>query len=42
MDWNKFLVETKLCFGELERETPEIFRGFGVMGKEAKKNWCFK
>ena len=37
MDWNKFLAETKLCFGELERETPEIFRGFGVMGKEAKK-----
>ena len=37
MDWNKFLEETKLCFGELERETPEIFRGFGVMGKEAKK-----
>ena len=37
MDWNKFLTETKNSFDSLERETPETFRGFGVMGKEAKK-----
>ncbi len=38
MDWNKFLNETKTSFNIFEAEIPEIFRGFGVMGNEAKKN----
>ena len=38
MDWKKFLNETKVSFNILEKETPETFRGFGVMGKDAKKN----
>ena len=38
MDWNKFLNETKTSFNIFEAEIPEIFRGFGVMGDEAKKN----
>ena len=37
MDWSKFLTETKTNFEILEDEMPEIFRGFAVMGKEAKK-----
>ena len=38
MDWKKFLNETKVSFNILEKEIPETFRGFGVMGKDAKKN----
>ena len=38
MDWNKFLTETKTCFNKLEEETPDTFKGFEIMGKEAKKN----
>tara|TARA_B100000902_G_scaffold381363_1_gene417763 strand:+ start:520 stop:864 length:345 start_codon:yes stop_codon:yes gene_type:complete len=38
MDWNKFLNETKHSFNTLEKQIPEIFRGFNVMGQEAKKN----
>ena len=38
MDWNRFLNDTKHSFNILEKDTPEIFRGFGIMGKEAKKN----
>ncbi len=37
MDWNNFLIETKISFNILEEKIPETFRGFGVMGKEAKK-----
>ena len=38
MDWKKFLNETKVSFNTLEKEIPETFRGFGVMGKDAKQN----
>ena len=38
VDWNKFFNETKHRFNILEKVTPEIFRGFSVMGKEAKKD----
>lgn len=38
MDWNRFLNDTRHSFNNLEKETPEIFRGFGLMGKEAKKS----
>ena len=38
MDCNKFLSETKSCFNTLEQETPDTFKGFEIMGKEAKRN----
>ena len=38
MDWNKFLSETESCFNTLEKGTPDTFKGFGIMGKEAKRN----
>ena len=37
MDWNKFLEETKQSFNTFENDAPETFRGFEVMGKDAKK-----
>ena len=38
MNWSIFLNKTKKSFEILEKATPETFRGFGVMGKEAKSN----
>ena len=38
MDWKIFLDKTRESFGVLQKEIPETFNGFGVMGKEAKKN----
>jgi len=37
MDWKKLIGETKQNFVKFHKETPETFQGFGVMGKEAKK-----
>jgi AhpD family alkylhydroperoxidase len=36
MSWKKFLDETSVKFEKLAKETPETFRGFGIMGKPAK------
>ena len=38
MDWNKFLDETRENFAKFSASSPETFKGFGIMGKEAKKN----
>ena len=38
MDWKKFLSKTRENYKLLNEEIPETFRGFGVMGEEAKKN----
>ena len=38
MDWNKFLEETRDNFAKFSTSSPETFKGFGIMGKEAKKN----
>mgnify|MGYP001250219745 FL=1 len=38
MDWNKFLDETRENFAKFSTSSPETFKGFGIMGKEAKKN----
>ena len=38
MDWKIFLDKTRESFGVLQKEIPETFNGFGIMGKEAKKN----
>ena len=38
MDWKKFLSETRENYKLLNEEIPETFRGFSVMGEEAKKN----
>lgn len=37
MDWKKLTGETKQSFSKFHKETPSTFEGFGVMGKEAKK-----
>ncbi len=37
MDWKKLTGETKQSFAKFHKETPATFEGFGVMGKEAKK-----
>ena len=37
MDWNEFLKETKENFEKFNKCSPETFRGFGIMGKDAKK-----
>ena len=37
MDWKKLIGETKQSFAKFHKETPSTFEGFGVMGKEAKK-----
>lgn len=38
MDWKLFLKKTRQDYGTLSKEIPDTFRGFGVMGKEAKKD----
>ncbi len=38
MDWKIFLSEKTKSLEMLSKEIPETFRGFGIMGKEAKKN----
>ena len=38
MDWKIFLDKTRESFGVLQKEIPETFNGFGIMGMEAKKN----
>ena len=37
MDWKKLTGETKQSFTKFHKETPATFEGFGVMGKDAKK-----
>ncbi len=36
MSWEKFLDDTSASFEKLAKETPDTFRGFGIMGKPAK------
>ena len=38
MDWKKLTADTKQLFSKFQKETPATFEGFGVMGKDAKKN----
>ena len=38
MNWNDFLKETIENTGKYQRAAPQIFEGFGAMGKAAKKN----
>ena len=38
MDWKKLTGETKQNFAKFHMETPKTFEGFGVMGKDAKKD----
>ncbi len=38
MDWKKLTGETKQNFAKFNKETPTTFEGFGVMGKDAKKD----
>ena len=38
MDWKKLTGETKQNFAKFHKETPKTFEGFGVMGKDAKKD----
>ena len=38
MDWKSFIKETKTKFANLNKEIPDTFEGFNLMGKEAKKN----
>ena len=38
MDWKLFLDKTKNDFVSLSEEIPDTFKGFSLMGKEAKKN----
>tara|TARA_B100001029_G_C14825203_1_gene319884 strand:+ start:192 stop:527 length:336 start_codon:yes stop_codon:yes gene_type:complete len=38
MDWKSFIKETKTKFAILNKEIPDTFEGFNLMGKEAKKN----
>ena len=38
MDWKLFLDKTKKDFVSLSEEIPDTFKGFSLMGKEAKKN----
>ena len=38
MDWKLFLNKTKKDFVSLSEEIPDTFKGFSIMGKEAKKN----
>ena len=38
MDWKSFLDKTKKDFVNLNKEIPDTFKGFTLMGKEAKKN----
>ena len=36
MNWKKFLDETRDNFAKFSASSPETFKGFGIMGKEAK------
>lgn len=38
MNWNTFLTENVNRIGELQKETPEMFKGFNTMSQAAKKN----
>ena len=38
MDWKKLTGETKQNFAKFHKVSPETFDGFGIMGKDAKKN----
>ena len=38
MDWKRLTADTKQLFSKFQKETPATFEGFGVMGKDAKKN----
>ena len=38
MDWKSFIKETRKKFANLNKEIPDTFEGFNLMGKEAKKN----
>ena len=38
MDWKSFLSDTQKSFANLNKNIPEIFKGFNAMGKDAKKN----
>ena len=37
MDWKSFLDKTKKDFTKLNQQIPDTFKGFAIMGKEAKK-----
>ena len=38
MDWKSFIKDTRKKFANLNKEIPDTFEGFNLMGKEAKKN----
>ena len=38
MNWTTFLNDTMQRIGKLQKEAPETFTGFNLMGKAAKKN----
>lgn len=38
MSWTDFLNETNGRIGTLQKQTPQMFEGFGTMSKAAKKN----
>ena len=38
MDWKSFIKETRSKFANLNKELPNTFDGFTLMGKDAKKN----
>ena len=38
MDWKQFLDKTRKDFVSLSKEIPDTFKGFSIMGNEAKKN----
>ena len=38
MDWKAFLDKTRKDFVSLSKEIPDTFKGFSIMGHEAKKN----
>ena len=38
MDWKLFLNKTKKDFVSLSKEIPDTFKGFSIMGNEAKKS----
>ena len=37
MDWKKLTGETKQNFAKFHKVSPETFDGFGIMGKDTKK-----
>ena len=38
MDWKSFIKDTRSKFTNLNKELPNTFDGFNLMGKDAKKN----